>query len=322
MTDSNPQVLLAGATGYIGRAVAARLLHRGIRHTLLQRQVADEAPDHELRDTVVSTLGPELARALSQTRPTVVISCLASRTGVPADARAIDDEANTRLLNIAIERGASHFILLSALCVQKPRLAFQHAKLAFEQRLIDSPLRHSIVRPTAFFRSLSGQVERVRRGKPFLVFGDGELTACKPIGETDLADYLIDCMHRSDRIDRILPIGGPGPAMTPLDQASMLFRLLDRQPSIRRVPAGLLSTVATLLDPIGRLLPSARTRAELARIGHYYATESMLVWDEEKQRYDAEATPSTGSRTLEDHYRQVLATGMAGHEAREHRLFD
>lgn len=30
---------------------------------------------------------------------------------------------------------ASHFVLLSAICVQKPRLAFQQAKLAFEQTL-------------------------------------------------------------------------------------------------------------------------------------------------------------------------------------------
>jgi divinyl chlorophyllide a 8-vinyl-reductase len=50
-------------------------------------------------------------------------------------------------------------------------LAFQHAKLAFEAALIDSGLTYSIVRPTAFLKSLSGQVERVKRGRPFLVFG-------------------------------------------------------------------------------------------------------------------------------------------------------
>jgi divinyl chlorophyllide a 8-vinyl-reductase len=63
------------------------------------------------------------------------------------------------------------FVLLSAICAQKPLLAFQHAKLAFEAALIDSGLTYSIVRPTAFSKSLSGQVERVKRGRPFLVFG-------------------------------------------------------------------------------------------------------------------------------------------------------
>ena len=86
--------------------------------------------------------------------------------------------------------GVAHFVLLSAICAQKPMLAFQHAKLAFEESLISSGLGYSIVRPTAFFKSLSGQVERVRNGKPFLVFGDGRLTACKPISDADL-DTLV-----------------------------------------------------------------------------------------------------------------------------------
>ncbi len=70
-------------------------------------------------------------------------------------------------------------------------------------------LTYSIVRPTAFFKSLSGQVERVRRGKPFLVFGDGGLTACKPISDDDLGRYLARCLRDRSLHDRILPVGGP-----------------------------------------------------------------------------------------------------------------
>ncbi|MEM1176224.1 MAG: NAD(P)H-binding protein [Pseudomonadota bacterium] len=322
MSNSQPHVLLAGATGYIGRAVAERLLSRGIPHSLLQRRAPSSPSTSELRETIVSTVGSELESALQGTRPSVVISCLASRSGVANDAWAIDYAANARLLKVAAGLGAEHFILLSALCVQKPKLAFQHAKLAFERELIESPIRHSIVRPTAFFRSLSGQVARVQSGKPFMVFGDGTLTACKPIGEADLADYLIDCIDRPERHERILPIGGPGAALTPIDQATILFRLLDREPKFRRVPVAVLGAAATVLGTLGHISRVARSKAELARIGRYYATESMLVWDDKQQRYDADATPSTGSRTLEDHYRYVLENGLAGHEAQEHRLFD
>ncbi len=42
----------------------------------------------------------------------------------------------------------SHFVLLSAICVQKPLLAFQKAKLAFEAHLPEQGLTYSIVRPT------------------------------------------------------------------------------------------------------------------------------------------------------------------------------
>ena len=142
-----------------------------------------------------------------------LVSCLASRTGAPRDAWAIDPLAHVRALDAARNVGVTQVVLLSASCVQKPRPAFQHAKLAFEKSLIDSGLAFSIVRPTAFFKSLSGQVERVKQGKPFLVFGDGTLTACKPIGDDDLAAKLADCLDDSSRRDRLLPIGGPGPSI-------------------------------------------------------------------------------------------------------------
>lgn len=133
------------------------------------------------------------------------------------------------MLEAAQGAGVQHFVLLSAICVQKPRLAYQQAKLAFEAALINSGLRYSIVRPTAFFKSLSGQIERVRKGRPFLIFGDGALTACKPISDGDLADFIADCLEDESRWNRILPIGGPGEAITPHQQGEALFALLGPQ---------------------------------------------------------------------------------------------
>lgn len=118
------------------------------------------------------------------------MSCLASRTGAPKDARAIDHQAHVTALAAARAAGVSQVVLLSAICVQKPLRAFQHAKLAFEKVLIDSGVNYLIVRATAFFKSLSGQIERVKKGKLFLVFGDGLLTACKPSSDGDLGAYL------------------------------------------------------------------------------------------------------------------------------------
>lgn len=76
-------------------------------------------------------------------------------------------------------------------------------------------MAYSIVRATAFFESLSGQVERVKRGERFLVFGNGLLTACKPISDSDLADYLCNCLDQDELRNCVLPIGGPGDAITP-----------------------------------------------------------------------------------------------------------
>lgn len=211
-------------------------------------------------------------------------------------------------------------VLLSAICVQKPQLAFQEAKLAFERALIDSGLTWSIVRPTAFFKSLSGQVERVQKGKPFLIFGDGTLTACKPISDDDLAEFLASCLTDPTRQNRVMPIGGPGEAQTPRQQGEQLFALLGREPRFQQVPVGLLDTIIRVLSVLGRVVPPLADKAQLARIGRYYATESMLVWDHAAQRYDAAATPSTGHETLVDFFAKRLR-GDVTDDRGEHAVF-
>ena len=82
-------------------------------------------------------------------------------------------------------------MLLSAICVQTPRLAFQRENCDSKQCLRRLPVPATIVRATAFFRSLVGQFERVRAGKPFLLFSSGNLTACKPISDRDLARFIV-----------------------------------------------------------------------------------------------------------------------------------
>ena len=317
------RVLLLGATGTIGRATQSALLQRGHDVVCLVRPGA----------RAQATTGGATLRHCDVTDPAslqrdgvrgepfdALVSCLASRTGAPKDAWSIDHLAHRHALAAAQGAGVRQVVLLSAICVQKPLLAFQQAKLAFEQELIGSGLDHAIVRPTAFFKSLSGQVERVRKGKPFLVFGDGTLTACKPISDDDLAAYLADCLDDPTRRNRVLPIGGPGEAITPRQQGEHLFALLGRKPRFRSVPVAMLDAIIGVLGTGARVLPGLAAKAEFARIGRYYATESMLVLDPASGRYDAAATPSTGTQTLFDHYAALLR-GSAVNERGEHAVF-
>ncbi|GJD43033.1 hypothetical protein AFCDBAGC_0875 [Methylobacterium cerastii] len=317
------RVLMLGGTGTIGRATVRALVTRGHEVVCLVRHSPEAA---RIPEGAVAR-GVDLADPASLARDgvrgeafDVLVSCLASRTGLPTDAWAIDHGAHVRALEASRAAGVGHVVLLSAICVQKPVLAFQHAKLAFEAELIASGLDYTIVRPTAFFKSLSGQVERVRRGKPFLVFGDGRLTACKPIGDDDLGAYLADCLDDPARRNRVLPIGGPGEAITPEAQGEALFALLGRAPRFTHVPVALLDVIVGVLATLGRFLPALAAKAELARIGRYYATESMLVLDLATGRYDADATPSTGSETLFDHYAR-LVRGEAVAERGDHAVF-
>ena len=306
-------VLLLGGTGTIGRATARALLAEGHRVTALVRPGAETAALAGCTLVAGSATRPDdLSAALSSGPPVdAVVSCLASRTGAPKDAWAIDHAANSAALTAALTHGVGRFVLLSAICVQKPHLAFQHAKLAFEAELRAAPLQWTVVRPTAFFKSLSGQIARVSDGKPFLLFGDGRLTACKPIADEDLGRFLAETLADPAAVNRILPVGGPGPAITPRDQAAILFDLTGRPPRFRRMPVAAMDAIVATLALLGRISPRLAAKAELARIGRYYATESMLVWDPAQGRYDADATPEFGTRTLRDHYAACLKGEIA-----------
>jgi divinyl chlorophyllide a 8-vinyl-reductase len=86
------------------------------------------------------------------------------------------------------------------------------------------------------------------------------------------------------------------------------------------VPVGLLDAIIAVLGFGGRLVPALAAKAELARIGRYYATESMLVLDPVSGLYDATATPSTGSDTLFDFY-AGLVSGAVAPERGDHAVF-
>lgn len=284
--------------------------------TCLVRQSADIAA---LQGCTIKT-GDLAAMGLEPGKYDAVITCIASRTGSPKDAWAVDYALQSAILKQVVVAKIPQFILLSAICVQKPALAFQQAKLAFEEELRASDLTWSIVRPTAFFKSLSGQMERVRAGKPFLVFGDGKLTACKPISDADLGRFLSTCLTEPGKQNEILPIGGPGPAMTPLQQGHALFDALGIEPKMRHVPVGLINAIIAGLRIAGTVWKPLAEKAELALIGRYYATESMLVWDTETARYSADATPEFGTDTLQTYYARA-ARGDVADDRGAHAVF-
>lgn len=327
------RVLVAGATGYIGRHVVRELVSRGHDVASLVRERAGPGQSMMLADSR-RVLAGSTVRAVEVTdaaavrrdglageRFDAVVSCLASRTGGRHDSWAVEYRANHNLLEAARLAGAANFVLLSAICVQRPRLEFQKAKLAFESELRQSELTWSIVRPTAFFKSLAGQIPRIRAGKPFLMFGSGAGPACKPISEADTASYIADCLVSPELQNRILPIGGPGPAMTVRERGELLFEVSGMRPRFRHLPVGMFDVAAGVLGAAGRLVPGLRDKAEFARIGRYYATESMLVLNPDTGEYDAAATPEYGARTLAEFYRDAFEHGLKGQERGDHALF-
>ena len=89
----------------------------------------------------------------------------------------------------------------------------------------------------------------------------------------------------------------------------------------QQVPIALMDGPIAGLEGLSRFVPALQDTAEFGRIGRYNDAESMLVWDEERQRYDADATPSYGEDTLEQFFERVVRDGMAGQDQGDAALF-
>jgi divinyl chlorophyllide a 8-vinyl-reductase len=72
-------------------------------------------------------------------------------------------------------------------------------------------------------KSVSGQLEVIQQGAPFVMFGDGEVTRCNPIAESELAQYLIGCLTDESRKNKILNLGGPDEPLTMKKQGEVRF---------------------------------------------------------------------------------------------------
>ena len=88
------------------------------------------------------------------------------------------------------------------------------------------------------------------------------------------------CSSRSlppqpDKVNQMLPIGGPGPALTAADQAAMLFDITGRKPWVFPVPVALMDGIIALLDSLASVFPGLKVRARL--VGGAWGC-GALVW--------------------------------------------
>lgn len=298
-TFGGNKVVVAGATGYIGRAVVKELIRRDIPTIALVRsrnipvKTLEYLKGANICQCDVTNIEETMAK-YRKIQPSATICCLASRSGIKREAWSVDYCASLNTVRAQESVGGrGKFVLLSAYCCGKPRLQFQYAKLKLEDYLKSSMrVSHSIVRPTAFFKSLDGQIERIRKGLPALYFGNGSCSA-NAISAQDLASFLADCSIDPERIgmhNKCRNIGGPDyPPVSKVSQIELIYDSLGIPKSKRKslsLPISLLNLIINTFDAMefvaGHLnLSEIRLKcedaAEIARIVKYYATEPMVA---------------------------------------------
>lgn len=294
MTDeigNGKTVLVVGATGYIGNAVVAESVRRGHDVIAVTRSLNTDCQFEGAEVVVADVTDPaSIAKAFSR-KIDIVISCLACRSGLAQDFDAIDYKATLNVLNAALENGTQQFILLSAICVRKPDLPLQLAKLKMEDALMRSGIDYTIVRPTAYFWVFDGQAKNIRNGKLGFLIGTGNQACHNPIAKEDLAEFIVGCIGSSEHINRIHIIGGPEVPeniITSRDALMMIFESMGKEPKLVSIPGWLPLVVIRITGLLGPLSRKIGVFSEFLKIVNYYLNNDMRA-------------PGYGSITIKQH---------------------
>lgn len=241
-------LVVAGASGALGRAVCAEAAARGWTVRALVRDPS-RAPagvavvQADVRDPVAT--GRALAGADS------VFSCVGASV-LPMLGHgwrgfgAVDWPANRALIDAARTAGVRRLTYVSVFHEPAMRsLAYVDAHERVVDYLRASGLAFAVVRPTGFFSALTSYVDMARKGPiPEL---DGGAARSNPIADEDLAAACADAVDAGDPALE-LACGGPQ-VLSRREIAEAAFAALGRQPRLRRAPAWLLAGAAALARP-------------------------------------------------------------------------
>ena len=231
-------VLVAGATGYLGRYVVAELHSRGhlVRAVVRDRDRARrEGPwGSPSLDGLVdewalgSVTDPRFTRDLA-TDVEHVVSALGV-TRQKADPWQIDNLANLAILNSALKH-ASSFTYINTLGGDRCPARLTRAKSAFAQTLSVAEIGAQIINPPAYFSDMTEVLTMARRSLVAVFRPEARIN---PIHGADLAAYVVDRMEegRTSTWD----VGGPD-VLSWRELAHLAFDAVGKRSRVLTVPA-------------------------------------------------------------------------------------
>jgi len=254
-------ILLVGATGRLGKAVAERLLQDGIpfraacRNVAKAQWLAERGVDLRALDVESGAGVTEAMTGISQ-----VISCFHGLLGQSRHSiERIDVRGQAALIDAAAHAGLNRFVYISALGASPDHPSeFWWAKARTEQHLKASGLAYVILRPSAFMDLYAHDLigAAVMRGKTVLLLGRGT-TPRNMIAVSDVADATIEVLSRADLVGQTIDVGGwDNP--TEKEIAALYASKSGRPLKLRTIPPLALKALTAAISPfhagVGHLL--------------------------------------------------------------------
>jgi uncharacterized protein YbjT (DUF2867 family) len=258
------KVLLAGATGYLGRYLAQQLKMSQFDSLLLVRNIEKSGFEPDVYELAEADLCcRESLHGLCKGVDYVISTVGLARQ--KEDPRHMDDvfQANANLVDEAVASGVRKFMYISVLYGDELR----HIRLCeTKEKLVDylktSGLDYCVVRPNGFFSDMKDFLRMALRGW-ILLFGNGK-QLLNPIHGDDLARI---CVRALEWNSKELEIGGPD-LLTQNDIARLALFACNRSGRIIYLPDWIRKLALCF---VSRFSESARFRAA----EFYFATTAM-----------------------------------------------
>lgn len=277
-------VLVAGATGYLGRYVVAELHRRGhlVRAVVRDRDRARrEGPwGSPSLDGLVDewALGnvtdPRFTRDLAADVEHVVSALGVTRQ--KADPWQIDNLANLAILNSALKHAVS-FTYINTLGGDRCPARLTRAKSAFAQTLSVAEINSQIINPPAYFSDMTEVLAMARRGLVAVFRPEARIN---PIHGADLAAYVVD--RTEEGRTGTWDVGGPD-VLSWRELAHLAFDAVGKRSHVLTVPAWALPPALRLTGLFSPRL------ADTARFMAWNMTRDCVA-------------PTTGTHHLADFY--------------------
>lgn len=237
-------VIVAGATGYLGRHLVTAFLARGLSVSALVRPGSKAGFPDEVKvlrgeATRIETLDGLLSGA------DLVISALGlTRQADRLSYREVDYQANHNLLAAAQAQNVQRFAYVHVLTRGKMTSELIAAKSRFVATLQAAPIPSLVIRPGGYFSDLAEVLSMAKSGRVWLV-GDGEVRL-NPIHGADLAVAIVDAVERGETD---VEIGGPE-VLSMNEIAAQAFAALGRPAKVSCVPRWVMRAVLGILKPL------------------------------------------------------------------------
>jgi uncharacterized protein YbjT (DUF2867 family) len=269
MPDS--RVLVAGATGQLGRVITRKLVASGTNVRALARNreaLAQFAPDAEIAAVDLR----DLAKLTDACRGVDQIVATANNNmgkGVTSPTR-IDLGAYQNLCAAARNTGVRRLTYVSYKGVSQDAVVdIFRVKWYIEDAIRRSGVPYVMLRPTAFMEIWIDQIvaKGIREKGVATIFGDGT-SVTNYISVDDVAEFAVKILSRPDVVNEAVDAGGPS-NLSQNDVATLVERRLQSSGKRRHVPVAALRLLPPLVRPFNELA------ARLMTLGLYRATEAV-----------------------------------------------